>query len=66
MSDKNISIETDQWRSLDDGEVDSKSSAIPTASAEIDRLFFPIFHGVPKKCITEIVGLPGTGKTCFA
>lgn len=39
---------------------------IPTGIQALDANFFPLFHGVPRGGLTEIVGLPGTGKTTFA
>jgi len=60
------SIETDQWHCLCDDTKNDSTVSIPSASKLLDHLFFPLFKGIPKKNITEIVGLPGTGKTCFA
>jgi hypothetical protein len=65
MSNNNIST-FDQWHSLSDEICSVPYAAIPSASHTINSSFFPFFHGIPKKSITEIVGLPGTGKTCFA
>lgn len=65
MSNNNIST-IDQWHSLSDENLNDSYVAIPSASSTINTSFFPFFCGIPKKSITEIVGLPGTGKTCFA
>jgi RecA/RadA recombinase len=65
MSDNFISIETEQWHCLGDDKKKDYTVSIPSASKSMDRLFFPLFNGIPKKSITEIVGLPGSGKTCF-
>lgn len=40
--------------------------SIPSGVAAIDSNFFPFFQGIPRGGITEIVGLPGSGKTSFA
>ena len=59
---------THQWNCLDNHNHKSSNGAvsIPSSCPSIDKLFFPIFKGIPLKNITEIVGLPGTGKTCLA
>jgi len=44
----------------------SQFHSIPSASNLIDTKFFPIFQGIPLKGLTEIAGLPGSGKTCLA
>ena len=63
MSDN---FEIDQWNCLDDQNAIHVPISIPSASSRINDLFFPLFKGIPTKNITEIVGLPGSGKTCFA
>jgi len=46
----------------------SSTFAEPISSGcpAVDRAFFPLHHGIPSKSITEIAGMPGTGKTSFA
>ena len=63
MSDN---FKINQWNCLDDQNILHVSTSIPSASLSIDNLFFSLFKGIPTKNVTQIVGLPGTGKTCFA
>jgi RecA/RadA recombinase len=40
--------------------------SIPTGLSALNSTFFPIFNGIPRSGVTEIVGLPGSGKTTLA
>lgn len=66
MSTNYNSEKIDQWQCLDDENLVDEPISISTASSLIDEYFFPVFHGVPLKSITEVFGFPGSGKTCFA
>ncbi len=50
----------------DDDNNDDEPIAIPTGVSLLNSLFFPIFNGIPRGGVTELVGLPGSGKTTFA
>lgn len=47
-------------------EVDDEPEAISTGLPLLNSAFFPLFNGIPRCGLTEIVGLPGSGKTSFA
>lgn len=59
-------LKINQWHCLGDQKFLQHPISIPSASPAIDKLFFPLFKGIPTKNISEITGLPGSGKTCFA
>jgi RecA/RadA recombinase len=40
--------------------------AIPTGCPTINQKFFPFYNGIPLRYVTEMSGLPGTGKTSLA
>lgn len=57
---------TSSYHSNSEEEESDEPVAIPTGIPNLDAQFFPLFRGILRGGLTEIVGLPGSGKTLLA